>query len=249
MGTTAQDGYRRILREHVAPALRELGFRGAPSRGNFRYETSTHAAEVRFRKSSGSTRQQVRFWVLLHATEIESEQAYWDRSLDDLARDWGHSGNWIIHAGNTIEPVAGEVVHSLRSHAWPAIQAALDNPGYPPDRSIRWARTFPKIPRGPRFDDEVAAAQRSRGKAGDLMRRAASDPGALQALLARLETEPDPGIRRDMAWYLIPRACEEEISRALQAANVEDEDIGVRWIARYALLLPGRTENWGCDPA
>jgi len=52
-----------------------------------------------------------------------------------------------------------------------------------------------------------------------------------------------------MAWYLIPRACEEEISRALQAANVEDEDIGVRWIARYALLLPGRTENWGCDPA
>jgi hypothetical protein len=74
------------------------------------------------------------------------------------------------------------------------------------------------------------------------MRRAASDPAALQTLLGRLETEPDPGIRRDLAWYLIPRACEEEISRALRAANVEDEDIGVRWIARYALLLAGRSE-------
>ena len=185
------------------------------------------------------TRQQVDFWVLLHATEIESEQAYWDRSLDDLARHWGHSGNWTIHAGNTIEPVAGEVVHSLRSYAWPAIQAALDNPGYPPDRSTRWARTFPKIPRGPRFDDEAAAAERSRGEAADLVLRAASDPGALQALLARLETEPDPGIRRDVAWYLSPRACEEEIGRALQAANAEDEDIGVRWIARYALPARG----------
>ena len=242
MRTTAQDSYLRILREHVAPALRELGFRGAPSRGNFRYETSTHAAEVRIPEVQREHSQQVDFWVLLHATEIESEQAYWDRSLDDLARHWGHSGNWTIHAGNTIEPVAGEVVHSLRSYAWPAIQAALDNPGYLPIRSTRWARTFPKIPRGPRFDDEAAAAERSRGEAAGFCLRGRVTPGALQALLARLETESDPGIRRDMAWYLSPRACEEEISRALQAADAEDEDIGVRWIARYALLLAGRTE-------
>ena len=61
---TAQDAYKQILREHVAPALRELGFRGAPSRGNFRYGTTAHAAEVRFQKSRGSTRQEVDFWVL-----------------------------------------------------------------------------------------------------------------------------------------------------------------------------------------
>jgi hypothetical protein len=44
-GTTAQDAYRLMLREHIAPALRELGFRRGPSLGAFRYETATHAAE------------------------------------------------------------------------------------------------------------------------------------------------------------------------------------------------------------
>lgn len=45
----------------------------------------------------------------------------------------------------------------FRGFGWPAIQAALDNLGYARDPSVQWARTFPKIPRGPRFDDEVAA--------------------------------------------------------------------------------------------
>jgi hypothetical protein len=41
---TAQDAYRRMLREYIAPTLRELGFRRRPSPGAFRYETATHAA-------------------------------------------------------------------------------------------------------------------------------------------------------------------------------------------------------------
>ena len=76
-GTTAPDAYQHILREYVAPALRELGFRGATSRGNFRYETTTHAAEVRFQKSRYSSKQRVNFWVLLHAADLKTEWLYW----------------------------------------------------------------------------------------------------------------------------------------------------------------------------
>lgn len=37
----------------------------------------------------------------------------------------------------------------FRIYGWPAIQAALDSPGYPRDRTVQWPRTFPEIPRGP----------------------------------------------------------------------------------------------------
>lgn len=56
-GATAQDAYRLMLRQYIAPALRELGFRRGPSLGAFRYETATQAAEVRFKKSRGSTKE------------------------------------------------------------------------------------------------------------------------------------------------------------------------------------------------
>ena len=60
---------------------------------------------------------------------------------------------------------------------------------------------------------------------------------AFQALLARLETDPSPSIRQGAAWYLLRTADEERSSQALRAAAAEDEDVEVRWIARYALRL------------
>jgi hypothetical protein len=232
---TAQDAYRLMLRRHIAPALRDLGFRRGPSLGAFRCETATHAAEVRFRKSRGSTRQEVDFWVDMHASDIKTEWVYWDWELRSLAPEL--LDLWIIRAGGPVEPVASEVLRVFRSYGWPAIQAALDNPGYPQDPTVRWLRTFPKIPRGPRFDDEVAAEQRSRAELEQVMERADSDPHAFQGLLARLETDPDPAIRRGAAWWLLDRGSEERSRQALRAAAAEDENVEVRWIARYALRL------------
>jgi hypothetical protein len=40
-GATAQDAYRLMLRQYIAPALRGLGFRRGPSLGAFRYETAS----------------------------------------------------------------------------------------------------------------------------------------------------------------------------------------------------------------
>ena len=97
-----------------------------------------------------------------------------------------------------------------------------------------------KIPRGPRFDDEIEAEERSRAELEEIMERADSDPRGFQDLLAFLETDPDPAIRQGAAWWLLRRANEERSRQALQAAAAEDEDIEVRWIARYALRLGER---------
>lgn len=69
------------------------------------------------------------------------------------------------------------------------------------------------------------------------MQQAAGDSRAFQALLGRLENGPDPDMRREVAWYLLRRAHEERSFPALRAAAAEDEDVEVRWIARYALRL------------
>src|SRR5215472_11624456 len=218
-----------MLREYIAPALRELGFRRGPSSGAFRYETATHAAEVRFRKSRGSTRQEVNFWVDMHTSDIKTEFVYWQRELHSLANSLGElAWPWEVSSGGPVEPVASDFLRVFRSYGWPAIQAALDNPGYPKDPTVRWPRTFPKIPRGPLFDDEREAAWRS---------RADRDPRAFQALLTRLETDPDPGIRHSASWWLLHRASDERSRQALRAAAAEDENVEIRWIARYALRL------------
>ena len=237
MEATAQDAYRLMLREYIAPALRELGFRRGPSLGAFRCETATHAAEVRFRKSRGSTPQDVNFWVSMHASDLKTEFVYWEWELHNLAPELVF---WILEAGRPTGPVASEVLRVFRSYGWPAIQAALDNPGYPKDPAVRWPRTFPKIPRGPLFDDEVEATERSRAELEQIMDQADSDPRAFQALLAQLETDPHPGIRQSAAWWLLYRASEERSRQALRGAAAEDEDVEVRWIARYAFRLADR---------
>jgi hypothetical protein len=235
---TAQEAYRLMLREHIAPALRELGFRRGPSPGAFRYETGTHVAEARFIKSRSSTRREADFWVDLHASDIKTEFVYWHRPLDSL--DPERLSRWEVRAGNSVEPVASEVLLVFRSYGWPAIQAALDSPGYPPDPAVRWPRTFPKIPRGPQFDDEAEAERRSEAGLAEIMEQADSDPRAFQALLARLENHPDSGIRQQAAWLLLRRVHEERSRQALRTAAAEDEDVEVRWIARYALRLAQR---------
>ena len=233
-GGTAQDAYRRMLREYVAPSLRELGFRRGPSLGAFRVETTTHAAEVRFIKSRYSSKQEVDFWADLHASDIKAEWLYWERTLRDLSPEL--LSPWTVEAGSPVEPVAREVLQVFRDYGWPAIQAALDNPGYPRDPAVRWARTFPKCPRG-RYPEEREATRQAWEELEEAGKRADTDPSALQTLLAHLETDPDPAIRRSVAWWLLHRAHEERCRQALRAAAAEDEDVEVRWVARYALRL------------
>jgi hypothetical protein len=181
----------------------------------------------------------VNFWVMLHAADIKTEWLYWHSSLLGLHLSGERETDWTLQARGPVEPVARSVLRPFRSYGWPAIQAALDNPGYPLDRSVRWARTFPKRPRGPRFDDEAEADERRAAALSQEEQQADSDPRAFQALLTRLETEPDPGTRGRIAWFLLRRTHDERSRQALIAAAAEDENVTVRWIARYALRLAG----------
>jgi len=236
VGATAQDAYRLMLREHIAPALRELGFRRVPSATAFRCATATHAAEVWFAKSRYSTRQEVIFSAALTARDIKSDRLYWDYTLDGLAH---LRHDWRIEAGAAGGPVASRVLRAFRGYGWPAIQAALDDPGYPPDPGVRWARTFPKFPPGPEGD---AAMWRARSGLYETSKWRRNDPFAL---LEILEKDPSAGEREFAARRLIPLASTEEVGQALRSAATEDEDVRVRWAARYALRLADRETSAG----
>jgi hypothetical protein len=168
-------------------------------------------------------------------------------------------GDGVRHAGPVLiggkavlvaVRIGVKVLRVFRGYGWPAIQAALDDPGDRRDPSVQWARTFPKIPRGPRFDDEVAAERRSWQALEEAVTHADRDPRAFQAVLTRLETDPHPAIRHAAAWFLLRRAGEEHGKQALQAAATEDEDIQVRWVARYAFRLAEReTSTDAAGPA
>jgi HEAT repeats len=231
MAGTAQDAYRQMLREHVAPALRALGFKRGPSLGAFRYETATHAAEVRFRKSRSSTRQEVDFWVDLHASWIKTEWVYWEWTLEALAPEpLGSHGHRPGRAGR--QRGAGRV-----PQLWVARHpGCAGQPRLPTRPRGPLAPDIPQTPRG-RFPGEAEADRQAQEELEQIMARAGTDSRAFQALLAQLETDPDPAIRQGVAWYLLGRAHEERSSQALRAAATEDEDVEVRWIARYALRV------------
>jgi hypothetical protein len=65
------------------------------------------------------------------------------------------------------------------------------------------------------------------------------------ALLEILEKDPDSGERGSAARRLIPWAGTEDVGAALRAAAADDEDVWVRWAARYALRLADLAASGG----
>jgi HEAT repeats len=71
----------------------------------------------------------------------------------------------------------------------------------------------------------------------------------------QLAEDPDPDVRRTAALRLASQTAVGAVREALHAAAAEDEDLNVRWAARYALRLAaadgpgdsGRTSAaWAC---
>jgi HEAT repeat protein len=156
------------------------------------------------------------------------------------------------------------LISAIRRYGLPAILAGLDDPGHQLDPDVRWARTFPHVPAiGERLPDghgadpaawyvqpagtesdsssaELASdiALRRPGAAEVVAGEVRNDPRALPALLNRLERDPSPRIRHRIAWRLLtPLAQDPQVRSAPHAAAAEDEDLQVRWAARYALRL------------
>ena len=260
---TAQAAFDRMMRELVGPALRELGFTGQGPRW-FSYRSGDYTGSFGTQKSRYSTREAVDFWVHLGAAHEPTRSSYWNMELLALLPGDENRHRWTVRSDSPAEPVAADLLDAFRRYGWPAIQAAVDSPGYPPDPAVTWPRSFGPAPSpaalgadGPNLGPLTWPLRRTGqlgdllddisdpdeivrfGAVGDLGLAADRDPGVVAVLLSRLEHDASPAVRGAAARGLRLLAAQPEVSAAFRAAAAQDEDVTVRWWARYALRLAG----------
>jgi len=117
----AQDLFRRMLREHVAPELRRLGFTGSGQR----YDLHTEAGGcgvLGFQKDTASTAAHVRFTVNITAGRADS--AEWSKPIGSMLDD-PHDHWWTIRAGDDVSAVADHVLWVIRERALPEMRYRL----------------------------------------------------------------------------------------------------------------------------
>jgi hypothetical protein len=146
----AQESFKTMLRERVAPALRELGFRGSGQR--FVLPSATHWAILGFQRSSESDASRVSFtvnltvveraawetrrvehpWIGRHPSANVSYTAgpgreiptYWHARIGELmpARDdhW-----WKLDSETEVAAAATEVISVIRDHGLPAMREQM----------------------------------------------------------------------------------------------------------------------------
>jgi hypothetical protein len=113
-----------------------------------------------------------------------------------------------------------------------------DCEGPPALDELAWALQ----PTGQPADEWFARlASESSAERGDALRmiteKSADDPRCRAVLLDRLEHDPSYGVRRYAAKLLTTVNADQSVRQALRDAAAFDEDLEVRWAARYALRL------------
>jgi hypothetical protein len=139
---TAQDVFRAMLRDDIAPALRRMGFKGSGQA--FILPSETHWALLSFQKSMHSTSDSVRFAVNYDVTTKEE----WEnrrRTFGAPKRptpSWLHNGSigdpphargqvqhwWILRVEDPTAPLAAEVLSRIHGEALPAMRSRIDSP-------------------------------------------------------------------------------------------------------------------------
>ncbi len=256
---SAQDAFEKMMRTEIAPALRQVGFTGTFR--DFKMASGDYRGYVYAQKSRHSTRASVDFRIMIGARPCISEM-----QLGALMpeQDRPDTAWWQVQAGRPTAAVAEAVLRAIRRYAIPALRAALDDPGRTAGSSVRWTRTFPRL--DDRAPDGLGVEPgawyvRPKGTALDarLASLASDDPvdrlnaviaigedgigdrRAIAALLDRLEREPGQRTRRLIASVcLLPVSRDPEVRMALSEAAEADEDVEVRWAARFALLFDPR---------
>ncbi len=135
------------MRDHIAPELRELGFKG--SGGSFVLDDPEHWATIGFQRDRYSDRVEVRFTVNLQVVSRSDWQAarsqrgylperpaanttygrlvWWQRlgELLPVGRDvW-----WKVGPGTDLPALASEVLAAIRDYGLPAMRAQLEGGG------------------------------------------------------------------------------------------------------------------------
>jgi HEAT repeats len=251
---SAQLAFERMMRTEVAPALRRAGFTGTFR--DFKLASGDNRGYINAQKSRHSTRAKVDFRIMIGAPPCIYEMQLFALMLE---QERPKTAWWEVRAGQPTAAVAEAVLTAIRRYAIPAIRAALDDPG-----CERRTRTFPRLddrapdglgvepgawyvqPEGTALDGRLASLTSDEPvdrlhAAMAIGQSAVGDPRAVAALLDRLEREPHQFTRRLIASVcLLPVAGDPEVRAALSETAEADEDVEVRWAARFALLFDPR---------
>jgi hypothetical protein len=139
-GTTAQESFKTMMRDEIAPALRELGFKGSGQR--FELPNQDFWALLGFQKSVWSDSAELRFTINVtvasraawaaarksrtYLPERPSANTYygdftWQARIGQLAPTKADLW-WTVKGGKSTRAVADEVVAAIRERALPALQ-------------------------------------------------------------------------------------------------------------------------------
>jgi hypothetical protein len=140
----AQDAFKRMMQEQVAPALRRLGFKGSGQ--TFTLPSDTHWALIGFQKSVWGNSHELRFTVNLtvvgkqawESARVErpflgarptANTSYgfptWRQRIGFLLPErldlW-----WPVVAGSSTESAAEEVIAAIRDYALPEMNLQVE---------------------------------------------------------------------------------------------------------------------------
>jgi len=213
---TAQDLFKQLMRDLVTPQMRAMGFSGGYTR-SFWIRHGDYSSHLYTQRNRYSTKTETDFWIHLDAFHEPTGRCYWSKELHWLVPGMHH---WDIEAGKPIEPVADSLLDAIRRYGLPAMQAAMDSPGYPPDPGREWPRSFPRpgddVGDGPPDLGEIAWTQRPLNQEADqwlpllasestadrmealrnLLPLEKADPRASAALSDRQDRDPSRRVRR-----------------------------------------------------
>lgn len=128
---TAQETFARFVRDHLAPSLRSLGFKGSGSR--YKLDHGEHRGYLTLLKSRhNTTRAVVEFTVELWVADAATGQAYWSARLPHVMPEHAHFW-WRLPAGADVGELLTDVVSSIRDYGLAAMRRAFDHPDNPPD--------------------------------------------------------------------------------------------------------------------
>jgi HEAT repeats/Domain of unknown function (DUF4304) len=258
---SAQDRFSVMMRDRVGPAMRELGFTGRTR--NFYYQQGPMRASVELQKSRWNTKDEVDFTFNIGARNEDSGTTMGlgrpNHLVPDMDSPW-----WQVTTEASVTVTGDGVVRAMRDFVLPAILALFEDPDFSgdPDVSWRtWGRTFPFGPLRPTRDpfahNQNPLVSEGRAWSDERVLEKLSDDNVVVRLLALqmiqerpslrdartstlvkqcLEHDPHPGVRQNAA-RIVGIMPDEGVVDALQAAADEDEELKVRWSARYALAL------------
>lgn len=152
----AQETFKRMMREQIAPKLRALGFKGSGQK--FVLTSDSHWALVGFQRSAWGSSAEGRFTINLtavsksaweqsraehpHRGSMPQANAFegapaWaariGRLMPDSRDQW-----WTVSAGARTDDVAAEVIDAVESYALPELRRQIE--GSPAARPPLWMR-------------------------------------------------------------------------------------------------------------